>query len=104
MRHRVCQQNLLAHAQADECGATRKFLPGQVTAADLLGDAPIPNDGTGHLVWEQSHEAREVDWILQRPRLASIHIDRVAHRLERVERDPDRKRYMQRAERQSSEP
>ena len=59
---------------------------------DLRQQVGRAHDRTGHQVREERDERRDVDEPRPRRRVAAIHVDRVAHRLEGVERDAGRQR------------
>ncbi len=79
------------------------FVVGQAARAELIGDAPIPDDRARQLMGEHGDETGEVDRVAHRTRIAPIDVDRVAHRLKRVERDADRQGNVQRLERRLAE-
>ena len=53
-------------------------------------------DRAGHEVRKERDEDGDVEQAAPRAQLAAVDVDRVAHRLERVERDPDRQQDAQR--------
>ena len=66
-----------AHPVVERMGARRK----------LFGDGVVADDRPGDELREQGHIARECREILDGRRIAPPYVDRVAHRLERVERN-----------------
>ena len=54
-------------------------------------------DGSRHELREERHEQRVAQQVLLRLRVAAVHVDDVAQRLERVERDADGQQQVQRA-------
>ena len=95
MGHRVGEQDLLGHPEREERHAAREDVHG-VRRPELFGQSGVAQDRPGHQVREERDEAEEVDRVPQRPRVPAVDVDAVAHRLERVERDADRQRDVQR--------
>jgi hypothetical protein len=57
---------------------------------ELRQHLPWAHDRPGDEVWEERHEEQVVEVPLRRLDLAAVDVDRVAHRLEREERDAER--------------
>ena len=90
LRQRVGNQDLLGHAEGEEDDAARELLGRMAPLTHLLFDGSVADDGAGHQVREERLEAAEVDEVGHRPRITAVDVDRVTHRLERVERDAHR--------------
>ena len=61
------------------------------SAEQLVGDLREADDGAGDQLREHGDVAGKVDEVADGSRIAAIDVDRIAHRLERVEADPERK-------------
>ncbi len=91
-RDLVGEQQLLREAAGEEEDARRgeprrqpRRQPGE-----LRLDVGVAHDRAGDEVREHRHERRVVHDVLRRPAHAAVHVDRVRHRVEGVERDADR--------------
>ena len=89
----ISQKDFLGKSEREKCHPARKFLHGQRTAFDLIGQKREFQDRSGHEVGEHRDEARKISQARHRAGLAAIDIDGVTHGLERVEADPERKNY-----------
>jgi hypothetical protein len=87
--HRVGEQDFFGHAERQKRDATREFFERVLTHAHLLLERGVANDRARDQIWKKRLEAHVVGEAPHRPRVTAIHVDRVAHRLERVERDAD---------------
>ena len=70
---------------------------------DLLGQNVVAHDGARHQVRKKADEAGDVGESSRRLCRAPVDVDRVAHALERVERDADRQYHFEQRERAGSE-
>ena len=84
----VGKQNLFCQSHTDERDAAGELRARVGSHGKLVGDLGETNDRAGDELGKHRHVAREVDEVAKRPGVATIHIDRVAHRLERVKADP----------------
>jgi len=87
---RIRQQDFLRHAEHEERRAACEFLPGQRAFAELVRHVLEPDDRAGDELREHRHVARVVDEIGHDLRIAAVHVNHVAHALERVEADAER--------------
>ncbi len=65
--------------------------------AKLIGHVLEADDRPGHQLGKHGHVAPEVDGISDRRGVAAKNVDRIAHRLERVEADAQRQRHLEHA-------
>ena len=80
-------------SQAPSRSCSRVMRRGRI---DLRQQARGAQDRSGDEVREEGDEHREVEEVARRRDLAAVHVDDVAHRHERVERDADRQQDAQR--------
>ena len=88
---RVRQEHLFRQAEGEERDAPGELRCRMRPPLELVRDLGEPDDRAGDQLREHRHEACEIDEAPDRRGIASIHVDRVTHRLERVEADPQRK-------------
>src|SRR6185503_1673606 len=89
--HRVGEHDLLEEPEAEQEQAEPERLSGRaVLALELRDDLLGPQDRTGDEVREERQEQAVIEERSKRDTAPEIDIDRVADRLERVERDADR--------------
>ena len=90
---RIRQQDLLRHAEHEERGAAREFLPGERAVAELVRHILEPDNRAGYELREHRNITRVIDEIGHDLRVAAVHVDHVAHALERVETDAKRQHH-----------
>ena len=87
----LASSTFLAMPEREEGDAARELRRAcGVRAAQLVVDLREADDRPGDELREHRDEAGEVDEVAQRPRVAAVDVDRVAHRLEGVEADAER--------------
>lgn len=91
----VRQQALLRQPHGEQSNALTE--PAQVFAPveHLLFDGGVPHDGARHQLREHGYVHAEVKRVSLRRDMASVHVDHVAHGLQRVEADSDGKRQLE---------
>src|SRR5690606_20053457 len=107
-REVVGYHDLLEEPQEDEVETSAEVVFRALPGPDDLRQQPRGSfDGPGHQLREEAHVEHEVDEAARRLELSAVHVDRVRHRLERVEGDAYRqhdaehlpgRRYTQRVE------
>ncbi len=89
-REPISDHDLLPQSPDHQVNAVDDLLAADTARAlDLRQQVDGPHDRAGHEVREETDEQREVPEIPRRLELAPVDVDRVAHRLEREERDAD---------------
>ena len=81
----IGQQHLFGQSQHEQGDAGAGFRPAVGAHPELFVQFVIAHDRTRHQLGKQGHIAGEIDETLRRAGLAAIDVDRIAHRLERVE-------------------
>ncbi len=95
----VGDENLLEVSPGDEpCAIAQLLARDRARAVDLRQQRRRAQDRSGDQVRKEGDEHGEIQQVPRRGDLPSIHVDDVAHRHERVERDPDRQEDVQRDE------
>ena len=94
----------MRHAEREERHAARELVERVLAHAHLLFQRGVADDRAGHQVGKERLEAHVVGEAPHRPRVAAVHVDGVAHRLERVERDADRQHQVQHRHEPVAEP
>ncbi len=91
-RHVVGDHELLEEAEQRRARALARLAPARARADAITCGSSVcgAHDRTGHEVREEADEEREVAEVLVGSHLAAVDVDRVAHRLERVEADARR--------------
>ena len=93
----VGDHQLLEEAPADQPEPALRLVDREpARALDLRQQERGALDRPGHQVRKERDERGDVEQVAARVELAAVDVDRVAHRLERVERDPDRQQDAQR--------
>ena len=87
---RIREQDLFREPEHEERDAPRELVAGQGSIFHLLREKGKFQDRSGDQVRRHGDETREVDEVGHRFRFTAVDIDRVAHRLEGVEADPER--------------
>ncbi len=88
----VGQHHLLGQAHREQRYAPAELLEGVRPLAQLIVDFLKADDRPGDKLREHRHVATEVDEVADCSCIPTIDVDRVAHRLERVEADAQRQR------------
>ena len=88
--HRVGQQNLFGQSRAEALHARGEFIHRFLSVGELLVHVAVADDGTGNELREERDIGSEGNDTALHPRVAAVHVDRVGHDLEGVERNPDR--------------
>src|ERR671925_2245406 len=65
-------------------------------SAELPSDVGVADDRAGDEMREERDEGRVLEEVRRRPQAPPENVDRVRHRIERVERDPDREQDLER--------
>ncbi len=90
-RNAVRDDHLLEQSRGHQLDAGDKIRVGKaMNFAELVKQVLRALDGTGHELRVEHHVQRKIRRRTFRLHAATIHLDRVAHRLERVERQADR--------------
>ena len=86
----VGEQYLLPKTNGKPLHAGGKLFGAETPRAKLGGHVLIPDDRPGDQLWEERDKCAEADKVFLFLRVASVNVDRIGHRLERVEGNADR--------------
>ena len=85
----IGQENLLGQSQREEGDAAGEFLERVRPLEELVGHILEADDRPSHQLRKHRHVAHVVEDRADRPGVAAVDVDGVAHRLKRVEADPE---------------
>ena len=94
----VGEQYLLPETNGKPLHAGGKLFGAETPRAKLGGHVLIPDDRPGDQLWEERDKCAEADKVFLFLRVASVNVDRIGHRLERVEGNADRQREPERGD------
>ena len=90
--HLVREENLFGKAKAEEHNAAHKVFERMRTGFKFFGHGIVSHNRTRHKLRKKRHVASESREVLDRRSGAAINVNRITHRLERVERNTHRQK------------
>ena len=99
----VCQQYLLGQAQHKPLHTVGEHIGGFLSVVQLLRNGGIPHDRPRHQLGKQSHISAKRNDIPLSLGISSIHVDGIRHGLERIERNADGQRQVQKRNRSAGD-
>ncbi len=101
--HLVREENLFGESEAEEHDAAHEVLERMRACRQLLGHRIVTYNRARHKLREQRHVTGERHEVLDRRGGTAPHVNRVAHGLERIERDAYRQQHRHHRERLAAE-